>query len=136
MTTAGLHRSLWRFAAVGVANTGAGLLFIYAARALGLGEISANAIGYALGLVLSFALNRQWTFGHQGRLLPSAAKFVLVVFVAWIANVAVVLELMRWGAEPVFAQAGGVLPYAFVNFVGCRWWAFARRIATMEGGLT
>jgi putative flippase GtrA len=66
MITMKPRRTLWRFAVVGAVNTFVGLAFIYSARAMGLGEVSANATGYAIGLVLSFGLNRFWTFRHRG----------------------------------------------------------------------
>lgn len=127
------RHSFWRFAVVGVANTVVGLAFIYIARALGLGEVSANATGYAIGLVLSFGLNRHWTFAHRGPLLPRAFKFSVVMLLAWLANLAVLLELLRWGVIAVLAQAVAVLPYTLVSYLGCRWWVFANRSRSMEG---
>lgn len=133
MTVKKSHRSLWRFAAVGVLNTIAGLALICIARGLGLGEVLANATGYAIGLVLSFGLNRHWTFAHRGPLLPLGFKFAVVTLLAWLANLAVLLELLRLGVSPVLAQAGAVLPYTLVSYLGCRWWVFADRSNSMEG---
>lgn len=130
------RRTLWRFLAVGMANTAAGLAFIYGARTLGLGEVAANATGYATGLMLSFGLNRQWTFRQRGPLLPHVLRFATVMLLAWLVNVAVLLELMRWGVSAVFAQAGAVLPYTVVSYLGCRWWVFANRLNRMEGERT
>lgn len=127
MTVKNPRRSLWRFAMVGVVNTVVGLAFIYIARAFGLGEVSANATGYAIGLMLSFGLNRHWTFAHRGPLLPRALRFAVVMLLAWLANLAVLLELLRWGVIAVLAQAGAVLPYTLVSYLGCRWWVFANQ---------
>ncbi len=134
MTTIRPPRTFWRFIAVGVANTALGLTFIYAARALGLGEVAANAMGYAMGLMLSFGLNRQWTFCQRGPLLPHALRFAMVMLLAWLVNVAVLLELMRWGVTAVLAQAGAVLPYTLISYMGCRHWAFAHRPNRMGEG--
>ncbi|SFN18422.1 Putative flippase GtrA (transmembrane translocase of bactoprenol-linked glucose) [Formivibrio citricus] len=136
MTTAHPRRTFWRFVVVGMANTFAGLAFIYGARALGLGEVAANATGYAIGLMLSFGLNRQWTFRQRGPLLPHVLRFASVMLLAWLINVAVLLGLMRWGVSAVLAQAGAVLPYTVVGYLGCRWWVFANRLNRMEGERT
>lgn len=75
--THGDLREAGRFLSVGVANTVVGLLVIYAAKFfLRLGDVPANALGYAVGLLLSFALNSRWTFGYRGTYLPALAKFV------------------------------------------------------------
>jgi putative flippase GtrA len=133
MTVKKPHRSLWRFAVAGALNTIAGLALIYIARGLGLGEVLANATGYAIGLVLSFGLNRHWTFAHRGPLLPLALKFAVVTLLAWLANLAVLLELLRLGVSPVLAQAGAVFPYTLASYLGCRWWVFVDRSNHMEG---
>ena len=122
------HRTVWRFAMVGVLNTAAGLTVIYAARALGLGEVAANASGYALGLMLSFTLNRRWTFRHRGPWLALAARFSVVTLLAWLANLAVLLALLRLGVAAVLAQAGAVLSYTVLSYLGYRWWAFANNL--------
>jgi putative flippase GtrA len=55
----GLVRQSLRFGAVGVVNTAIGLTAIYALMFFfGVGPILANAVGYAIGLVISFAPNR------------------------------------------------------------------------------
>ena len=119
--------SVWRFAVVGMLNTVAGLAVIYAARALGLGEVAANATGYAIGLMLSFTLNRRWTFRHRGSLLGPASRFAVVTLAAWLANLAVLLGLLHLGMAAVLAQACAVLSYTVISYLGSRWWAFANK---------
>lgn len=126
------YTTVWRFGVVGVGNTAVGLAFIYAARAAGLGEVAANAAGYAVGLMFSFALNRRWTFGGRGPFLRHAVKFVLVVLAAWLLNIVTLLGAMRLGMAAVLAQAVAVLPYTVVSYCGCRWWVFADRPAQAE----
>jgi putative flippase GtrA len=144
MNAAQPRRTLWRFASVGLVNTLAALAFIYAARALGLGEIAANAIGFAAGLmpsfVLSFArsfvLNRRWTFAHCGAWPRLALRFGVVVAVAWAANVLVLLALLGRGVNAALAQAVAVLPYAVLSCLGCRWWVFAPAGSGLSEGRT
>jgi putative flippase GtrA len=132
MTAVSSRRPFLRFAAVGLVNTAAGLAFIYSARASGLGEVSANATGYAVGVVISFGLNRHWTFRHRGPLLPNLLKFSMVLLMAWSANLATLLGLMRFGVAAALAQAAAVLPYVLVSYLGFRWWAFTNRPSKME----
>ncbi|MES2017122.1 MAG: GtrA family protein [Pseudomonadota bacterium] len=125
-------RTLWRFVMVGLLNTAAGLGMIYGARLLGMGEVAANATGYALGLMLSFTLNRRWTFRHRGPLLALASRFAVVTLVAWLVNLAVLLALLRVAVAPVVAQASAVLCYTLVSYLGFRCWAFADTHSTIK----
>ena len=134
MMTMKPRRTLWRFAVVGAVNTFVGLAFIYSARAMGLGEVSANATGYAIGLVLSFGLNRFWTFRLRGPLLPHVLRFSVVMLLSWLANLVALLQLMRWGMTPALAQASAVLPYSMVSYLGCRWWVFKNRLSSEVDG--
>lgn len=123
------QRTLWRFFAAGVINTAAGLTMIYGARALGFGEVAANATGYTFGLALSFVLNRQWTFRQSGSVLRHILRFVVVMLLAWLANLVVLLQLLHLGVNALVAQALAVPVYALISYLGCRNWVFTKTAA-------
>lgn len=114
-----------RFASVGVANTMAGLAIIAVLRAAGLGELGANAAGYALALLLAFTVHRRWTFRQPVPVWSHAPRYALVVALAWLANAFTLVLLLRAGVPGLLAQAAGVLPYVALSYVGCRYWVFA-----------
>lgn len=118
-------RRLSRFAVAGAVNTVVGLGLIYAGMALGLADGVANFVGYALGISLSFFVNRRWTFDHRGPPGPAASRFAVAVMVAYLANLATLL-LTRDGLElsPWLAQAAGVGPYAVVLYLLSHFWVF------------
>ena len=128
-----MSRGLWhepgRFLSVGVANTVVGLLVIYAAKwLLRLGDVAANALGYAVGLGLSFALNSRWTFAYQGPYLPALAKFAVVVAVAYAMNLLTVLGAIRFfDVNAYIAQALGIVPYTLTTFLASKYLVFRRR---------
>lgn len=124
------HR-LARFIAVGLTNTLLGLLVIFAGKAwLGFGDAAANFAGYALLIGLSFVLNRQWTFeddGHAGR---SLLRFLLVLAVAYLANLATTLaaiDLLH--VNDYLAHVLGIGPYAAVGYLGSRLFVFTAAAA-------
>jgi putative flippase GtrA len=120
-----LLRSEVRFGLVGLANTLFGLLVIFSLKWIGFVDVAANALGYACGLLLSFALNSRWTFSFEGRTIPALGRFVLVIMIAYSANLATVLTTINWfGLNSYFAQASGVIPYTIFAYVGSRWFAF------------
>lgn len=122
----GLIRQSLRFGAVGLVNTAIGLLAIYAVIFFfNTGPAVANAIGYAIGLAVSFALNRLWTFGDSrslGKVLP---RYLLVAANSYLLNLSVVLlGTHHFGVGPYLVQFFGIGVYTVVMFLGCRWFVF------------
>jgi putative flippase GtrA len=115
-----------RFVIVGGINTTVGLLTIWLLKWLGgLSDFTANLGGYALGVCVSFLLNRSWTFSFKGAWLPSIARFLVVVAVAYLANLGVVLLLaQKFGVNGYLAQMFGVPPYTILFYLGSRYFAF------------
>ena len=114
-----------RFSLVGVVNSLIGLLVIYSAMLLGAGDASANAFGYLVGILVSFALNRSWTFGARGAPGESFLRFLAVIAAAYFANLGTVLFLIDGlGLNSYFAQACGVPVYTLGVYAGCRVFVF------------
>lgn len=116
-----LPGTLIRYLAVGVLNTIAGLGTIYLCLyAFGASDVLANAIGYAFGICLSFVLNKRWTFASRGDPTAELVKFVLVMALAYAANLAAVVGLIGLGANHYLSQALGIGPYVAVGYLGSR----------------
>ncbi len=121
-----MHEPL-KFVAVGLANTAVGLSIIYLLKWFGSGDVAANAAGYALGLMVSFVLNRRWTFAHSGAAVPAALRFLLVFAVSYLANLFTVLWLIDvLHVNGYVAQVMGVPPYTILFYFGSRHFAFPR----------
>src|SRR5262249_25980540 len=116
-----------RFAIVGLINTVSGLAVIYLLLwVFQLHDVSANLIGYATGITISFFLNAHWTFAFRGDLARAASRFVAVVGLGYIANLAtVMIALHGLSLNSYIAQASGVIPYALVTYLGSKYFAFA-----------
>ncbi len=115
-----------KFAFVGIANTLVGLGSIYLCKWLfGIGDALANICGYAIGLVVSFSLNRRWTFSRSGPVLPALARFLAIFAVAYTLNLVTVLILLRnFGVNSYLAHAIGIAPYTIFFYLGSRYFAF------------
>lgn len=133
--------TLMRYLLVGIANTLVGLSTIYFAMyILQLGVVSANAFGYSIGILLSFALNKTWTFSNGDHVVASFLRYILVLAVAYWANLATVLFAdshfdlnpyaavlfanTRFDINPYMAQAIGIIPYTAIGYLGSRYFAF------------
>ena len=118
-----------RFLMVGVLNTAVGLGTIYACKYfLSLGDVSANVIGYAVGLLNSFFWNRRWTFLHSGSPVATAGRFALVFAIAYLANLSAMLILTRsLILNSYVAQAIATIPYTVLFYLGSRYFVFANK---------
>lgn len=121
-----------RFLSVGVVNTLVGLSIIYAAKALlSMEDVWANACGYAVGLCVSFTLNRRWTFDHRSSIAPAAIRFLVVAAMAYAMNLlTVMLCIHSFHMNSYLAQALGVPPYTLTSFILSRLWAFRAESTT------
>lgn len=115
-----------RFGVVGLLNTALGYAVILAGLALGLGDIVSNAMGYAVGLVLGFFLNRQWTFSRADGFRPGAVvRYAITFLVAYGANLAIVVAAMSAGIiENPFVHLAGNCLYSVIFYLGSALFVF------------
>ena len=115
-----------KFLLAGTANSAVGLSVIYAAKWLAhCGDVLANALGYGVGLLMSFLLNKNWTFGYNGPAGRAMSRFLLVFALAYALNLASVLLAIRYlGLGGYLAQALGIVPYTVFGFLASRYYVF------------
>lgn len=122
----GLIRQSLRFGAVGLVNTAIGLIAIYAVIFFfNTNPAIANAIGYAIGLAVSFALNRFWTFDDAQSIVRVLPLYLLTAAISYLLNLSVVLlGTYHFGVGPYLVQFFGIGVYTVAMFVGCKWFVF------------
>lgn len=110
---------LFRFALTGLANSAVGWAVIFGGLWAGLSGLVANAAGYAVGLVLSFTLNRRFVFGVTGAVSGGeVAKFLTACAIAYGINVAVLLLAQSvLGPDSALAQLPAIAAYVVIFFV-------------------
>lgn len=118
-----------RFVIVGLLNTFVGLSCIYAAMYfLDFGIESANGLGYLIGLIVSFTLNKKWTFKNQDHVIASLIRYLIVIAIAYIVNLQTVIYSVDYLAmNPYIAQSIGMFPYALIGYLGCKFFAFPNK---------
>ncbi len=89
-------RQFSRYIVVGVLNTVWGYLVIFACMyLLRWSPEASNVLGYAIGLVTSYALNRTYTFRSRDAKAPEFARFIGIFAIAFCANFFVLALLTR-----------------------------------------
>lgn len=125
--------SIPKFLLVGVGNTLLSMVLMFLLE--GLGYWPSTAIAYAAGAVMSFFLNRRFTFHSEETLGRSAVKFALNVAVCYVAAYALAQPAAGWvlgrtGLSPLWQERltklGGMGLYTVLNYFGQRFFAFRR----------
>ena len=128
-----IDNSIPKFLLVGVGNTllSAVLMFLLE----GLGYWPSTAIAYVAGAVMSFLLNRCFTFRSEETFWRSAVKFALNVAVCYVLAYSLAQPVAGWvlgntGMEEVWQERltklGGMALYTVLNYFGQRFFAFRR----------
>jgi putative flippase GtrA len=112
-------RRLVRFVLTGLANSAVGWAVIFGGLWAGLDGLVANAAGYAVGLIMSFTLNRRYVFGVRGGVsAPEIARFLAAFAVAYGVNVAVLLGAQAvLGTGSALAQLPAIAAYILIFFL-------------------
>jgi putative flippase GtrA len=120
-------KQLLRFAAVGVLNTVVGYAVIFACMYLaGLGAVTSNILGYAVGLVVSYVLNRTFTFRSAAGKKREIIRFVSIFMVAYLANIGVLMLLIEKAqVHKGWAQLIAGVVYTSLFFVLSKYYVFA-----------
>jgi putative flippase GtrA len=115
-----------RFALVGATNTVL-TLGAYALLSLaGLPGPAAAALGWVLGAVNGYRLNRGWTFGSALRGVTPAARYVAVQALGAGLDALGVWLVVAHGNLPRFEGEIAILPVVtLLTFALCRGWVFA-----------
>lgn len=127
--------SALRYGVAGVANTLVGLSIILALDVgLRVDPHIANAVGYAVGICVSFALSKLFVFKARQTARSAPLRYAAAVAIAFALNQGV-LTLARWTLPPgalfdVAAQGAAVASYTAVLFLLSHFWVFAHRPPT------
>ncbi|HYD87855.1 MAG TPA: GtrA family protein [Vitreimonas sp.] len=119
-------RQIGRFAVVGVIATAVHYAVMVALVEIGrVTPVAATTIGYGFGIVVSYTLNRRFTFQARGTpVAKSFAKFVVLYGVGAFLNGAIVGGLIAVGAHYLLAQVVATGLVLVWNFLGARYVVF------------
>ncbi|RCK47107.1 GtrA family protein [Thalassospira profundimaris] len=117
-----------KFGAVGVINTAIGLSVIYALTYFtDISYFLANFAGYAVGLAVSYQLNKIWTFSAKSsRTRYQFAAYIIAAACCYVANLAVLYMSVRFvGLNEYLSQLSGIATYSVSMFLISKFIVFA-----------
>ena len=115
----GDNSALVRFIIIGGVNTLFCLATIFSAKFFfKFGDFIANLLGYSIGIVTSFLLNRAWSFQHSGAIFSTALRFLYAVLASYLVNLVTVYIALNYVLlNGYLAQIFGMVAYTIALFI-------------------
>lgn len=112
---------------VGLFNTLVGFGIIFACMyLLGIGPVLSNVIGYLCGLVVSYVLNKRFTFKSTSKSKLEALRFLAVFLFAYGANLLALILAINWlELHDALAQVIASTVYVATSFLLNKYYTFA-----------
>jgi len=125
MSKSSIGTQALRYGLVGAINTVVGATCIYTLyHVMDVSLVTANLLGYAIGFSISYAMNKNWTFGVATPDRGTILRFVLVMGAALCVNIWLTATLISAGLSYNIAQAIGIATYTVLGFLGSRYVVF------------
>ena len=130
-----LDKTFLRFVIVGVINTifGTAIMFVFY-NVFHLSYWILSASNYFFGSILSYFLNKHFTFQYKERDLGVVGRFILNISVCYLAAYGIAKPLFRWmlsgfsaSVQDNVAMLGGMVLFVMFNYLGQRFFAFKKR---------
>lgn len=121
-----LRRQFVRFATVGViSNALLYMAYLLLTLFLGLEHKLAMTLVYVAGVILSFVVNRSWSFGHSGVAHAAFVRYVVANVIGYLLNLALLmLAVDRLNLPHEGVQAVAIVLVAVCTFLLHRYWVF------------
>ena len=127
-----LDKTFWKFLLVGVANTLFGTVVMFLCyNLLHMGYWISSAANYVLGSILSYFLNKHYTFQNSEKGPGVVLRFVVNISVCYLIAYGVAKPLTAWilsdmdrSIQENGAMLVGMCPFVGLNYLGQRFFAF------------
>lgn len=128
-------RTFWKFILVGVANTlfGAVIMFLFY-NVLHLSYWISSASNYIFGSILSYVLNRAFTFQNKEHSRKTLPRFVFSIGLCYLLAYGVAKPLVRnlltgttQSLQENVAMLVGMCLFTGLNYIGQRFFVFRKR---------
>ena len=130
-----IDRTTWKFILVGIVNTivGTGVMFV-AYNVLHLNYWISSASNYVAGSIVSYFLNKHFTFRNTEKGTKVVGRFILNITVCYLLAYGGAKQLVLWllsGAAPKLrdnvAMLVGMGLFVVLNYLGQRLFAFREK---------
>ena len=126
------NKTFWKFILVGIANTlfGTGVMFLFY-NVFHLSYWVSSASNYIFGSILSYFLNKHFTFQNKERSVKSILKFAVNITVCYLVAYGVAKPLVQYmfsglgtTLQDNLAMLAGMCIFVVLNYCGQRFFVF------------
>ncbi len=127
-----LDKTFWKFILVGVINTlvGTAVMFLFY-NVFHFGYWISSASNYVVGSIVSYVLNKHFTFQNKSRSPKVVVRFVINISACYLIAYGIAKPVVRMvlsGMSPVIQDNGamlmGMCVFVALNYLGQRFFAF------------
>lgn len=130
-----LDKTFWKFILVGVANTLFGTVVMFLCyNLLHVGYWVSSAANYVFGSILSYFLNKYFTFQNREKGLGVVVRFVVNITICYLIAYGVAKPLAAWALSGMSqavqdngAMLAGMCFFVGLNYLGQRFFAFRQK---------
>ena len=124
-----------RFLLVGVVNTlvGTAIMF-FCFNVLAWSYWISSALNYIVGSIVSYLLNKRYTFQQKGHDLYTILKFIMNITICYVLAYGFAKPLVTWllsglstNVQGNIALLVGMVLFVAFNYIGQRFWAFSQK---------
>ena len=124
--------SLLKFIAVGIVNTLLGRLIMFGLyNIFGCSYWISSAVNYILVSILSFCMNRKFTFSFKGKIAGSGLRFAVNIAVCYFIAYGAAKPFVSWilhgsalSIQENSAMMAGMVIFTGLNYLGQRFFVF------------
>lgn len=122
-----------KFILVGVVNTFVGtVIMFFCFNVLAWSYWISSALNYIVGSIVSYLLNKRYTFQKKGHDWNTLWKFIVNISICYILAYGLAKPLVAWILSGVstnvqgnMALLVGMILFVGLNYIGQRFWAFS-----------
>ena len=125
---------LFKFIIVGLINTLFSMIIMFSMyNILHLGYWGSSSIAYILSSILSFILNKNFTFSNNNSILKTAIKFSINIGICYILAYSISKPIVSWTLTKLnspheiteqVAMFLGMIIFTILNYIGQRFFTF------------
>ena len=124
-----------RFILVGVVNTLVGTaMMVFCFNVLAWSYWISSALNYIVGSIVSYLLNKRYTFQQKGHDLYTILKFIMNITICYVLAYGFAKPLVTWllsglstNVQGNIALLVGMVLFVAFNYIGQRFWAFSQK---------
>lgn len=129
-------RTFWKFILVGIANTafGTGIMFVFY-NVFHFSYWVSSASNYFFGSILSYILNRMFTFQNSETMVKTLPRFVINISLCYLLAYGIakplvvhVLSNLTQKAQENMAMLVGMCLFVGLNYIGQRFFVFRGKL--------